>query len=169
MDTIKSGFTSFGRNRSGWSRLSSSRRLRRSSFSSSVSFGRPFPFHFGFKIGFPNSSRLGGSGSGSTHKPCFFSMYSDIGPFFGGRPRLGIVSRSRIQSRDEYSKSRDVSLYRRYESRSENVLRRVVGCTPHSSTLITRHQQHQHRRRRKRRREHAQTHAHEKKKSANKK
>ena len=128
MATIKSGFTSFGRNRSGWSRLSSSRRLRRSSFSSSVSFGRPFPFHFGFKIGFPSSSRLGGSGSGSTHKPCFFSMYSDIGPFFGGRPRLGIVSsrsrfskKPRIQSRDEYSKSRDVSLYRRYESRSERV------------------------------------------------
>ena len=50
-------------------------------------------------------------------------------------------------------------------NRDLNVFRRVVGCTPHSSTLITRHQQHQHRRRRKRRREHAQTHAHHEKKS----
>ena len=150
MATIKSGFTSFGRNRSGWSRLSSSRRLRRSSFSSSVSFGRPFPFHFGFKIGFPSSSRLGGSGSGSTHKPCFFSMYSDIGPFFGGRPRLGIVSRSRIQSRDLSIQRAEMCLCIDDMNRDLNVFRRVVGCTPHSSALITRHQQHQHRRRRKR-------------------
>ena len=36
-------------------------------------------------------------------------------------------------------------------NRDLNVFRRVVGCTPHSSALITRHQHHQHRQRRRKR------------------
>ena len=87
--TTKSGFTPFGfKKRSGCNLFSSSRCRRLSSFSSSVIFGRHL---FARGITFPSSSY---SGSGSFHRPCFFSMYSLIGPFFGGRPRPAIFTKT---------------------------------------------------------------------------